>query len=106
MVTQRKVDNIICLDPYEKSKLASLFSIHKDDTVFVMNVENVIDNEIIVRIKDKSSHSITLIDKENAYNLFLLIKEIKNNKRRYIGVEDSNSNINNIIKIITELDLV
>jgi hypothetical protein len=69
-----------------------------------MDVENVIDNEIIVRLKDKSSHSITLKDKDNANSLFLLIKEIKNGKRRFVKVEYLNSN-ENIIKIITEMIL-
>jgi len=102
MATQRKLDNIICLDKYEKEKLTSLFSIQKDDSIFVIDAENVIDNEIILRLKDKSSHSITLIDKYNAKSLFLLIKEIKNGKRRFIKVEYVGSN-ENIIKIITEI---
>ena len=104
MSTQRKLDNIICLDKYEKEKLTSLFSIHKDDSIFVMDAENVIDNEIIVRLKDKSSHSITLKDKDNAKSLFLLIKEIKNGKRRFVEVECVSSD-ENIIKIITEIIL-
>jgi len=102
MATQRKLDNIICLDKYEKEKLTSLFSIQKDDSIFVIDAENVIDNEIILRLKDKSSLSITLIDKYNAKSLFLLIKEIKNGKRRFIKVEYVGSN-ENIIKIITEI---
>ena len=103
MTSNRKLDNIIiCSDKYEKEKLMSLFSIHKDDSIFVMDAENVIDNEIIVRLKDKSSHSITLKDKDNANSLFLLIKEIKNGKRRFVKVEYLSSN-ENIIKIITEM---
>ena len=104
MSTQRKLDNIICLDKCEKEKLTSLFSIHKDDSIFVMDAENVIDNEIIVRLKDKSSHSITLKDKDNAKSLFLLIKEIKNGKRKFVKVEYLGSN-ENIIRIITEMIL-
>ena len=104
MTNNKKLDNIVCLDKYEREKLISLFSIHKDDSLFVMDVENVIDNEIIVRLKDKSSHSITLKDKDNAYSLFLIIKEIKNGKRRFIKIEYLGSN-ENIIKIITEMIL-
>lgn len=105
MTSSRKLDNIIiCSDKYEKEKLMSLFSFHKDNSIFVMDVENVIDNEIIVRLKDKSSHSITLKDKDNANSLFLLIKEIKNGKRRFVKVEYLSSN-ENIIKIITEMIL-
>ena len=80
MSNMRKLNHIICSDKYEREKLTSLFSIQKDDSVFVMDVENLIDNEIIIKLKDKSCHSITLKNKDNANSLFLLIKEIKINK--------------------------
>ena len=44
----KKSYNIICSDKYEKEKLTSLFSIQKDDSVFEMDVENLIENEIII----------------------------------------------------------
>lgn len=100
MSNMRKLDHIICSDKYEREKLTSLFSIQKDDSVFVMDVENLIDNEIIIKLKDKSCHSITLKNKDNANSLFLLIKEIKNGKRRFISLENLSSN--NEIRIITE----
>jgi len=101
MSFQRKADDIVCLDKYEKEKLTSIFSIHKDDSIFVIDAENIIENEIIVRLKDKSSHSVTLIDKDNAKYLFFLIKEINNGKRRFVKAEYSNSN-ENTLKIISE----
>lgn len=100
MSNMRKLNHIICSDKYEREKLTSLFSIQKDDSVFVMDVENLIDNEIIIKLKDKSCHSITLKNKYNANSLFLLIKEIKNGKRRFISLENLSSN--NEIRIITE----
>lgn len=98
----KKSYNIICSDKYEKEKLTSLFSIQKDDSVFEMDVENLIENEIIIKLKDKSCHSITLKNKDIANTLFILIKEIKSGKRRFVKVENLNSN-ENIIKIITEM---
>jgi hypothetical protein len=100
MSTIKKLNNICCLDKYEKEKLISLFSIQKDDSVFVMDVENLIDNEIIIKLKDKSCHSITLKNKDNANSLFILIKEIKDGKRRFVSLENLSSN--NEIQIITE----
>lgn len=100
MSNMRKLDHIICSDKYEREKLTSLFAIQKDDSVFVMDVENLIDNEIIIKLKDKSCHSITLKNKDNANSLFLLIKEIKNGKRRFVSLENLSSN--NEIRIITE----
>jgi hypothetical protein len=99
MPSVQKLTNIICFDKYEKEKLMGLFSIQKDDSVFVMDVENLIENEIIIKLKDKSCHSIMLNDKNNAYSLFLLIKDIKDGKRRFISLENLNSNV---IQIITE----
>lgn len=100
MSTIKKINNICCLDKYEKEKLISLFSIQKDDSVFVMDVENLIDNELIIKLKDKSCHSITLKNKENANSLFMLIKELKNGKSRFISIENLNSQ--NEIQITTE----
>ncbi len=103
MSNMRKLNHIICSDKYEREKLTSLFSIQKDDSFFVMDVENLIDNEIIIKLKDKSCHSITLKNKDNANSLFLLIKEIKNGKRKFISLENLSSN--NEIRIITEMIL-
>ena len=100
MSSIRKLNNILCFDNYEKEKLTSLFSIQKDDSIFVMDVENLIDNEIIIKLKDKSCHSITLKNKDNANSLFILIKEIKDGKRRFVSLENLSSN--NAIQIITE----
>jgi hypothetical protein len=99
MPSVQKLNNIICSDKYEKEKLMGLFSIQKDDSVFVMDVENLIENEIIIKLKDKSCHSIMLNDKNNAYSLYLLIKDIKDGKRRFISLENLSSNV---IQIITE----
>ena len=96
----RKSHNIICSDKYEKEKLTGFFSIQKDDSVFEMDVENLIENEIIIKLKDKSCHSITLKNKDNANTLFILIKEIKNGKRRFVSLDNLNSNTE--IQIITE----
>ena len=99
MPSVQKLHNIICFDKYEKEKLMGLFSIQKDDSVFVIDVENLIENEIIIKLKDKSCHSIMLNDKNNAYSLFLLIKDMKDGKRRFISLENLSSNV---IQIITE----
>lgn len=99
MPSVQKLHNIICFDTYEKEKLMGLFSIQKDESVFVIDVENLIENEIIIKLKDKSCHSIMLNDKTNAYSLFLLIKEIKDGKRRFISLENLSTNV---LQIITE----
>ncbi len=54
---------IKCLDKYEAEKLASLIFIKEGKETFITEILNVIDNEIVVKIKDKSAHSILLKDK-------------------------------------------
>ena len=100
MPSIRKLNHIICFDEYEKEKLTGLFSLQKDESIFVMDVENLIDNEIIIKLKDKSCHSIMLKNKDNANSLFLLIKDIKKGKRRFVSLENLNSN--DEVQIITE----
>jgi len=49
-----------CDDRYEAEKLASLVSIQKDDSVYVDDVAAVVGYEIVVKLKDRSSHAIQL----------------------------------------------
>lgn len=65
-----------CDDRYEAEKLASLVSIQKDDSVYVDGVAAVIGNEIVIKLKDKSSHAVLLKDKENANRLQLLLLDV------------------------------
>jgi len=58
-----------CDDRYEAEKLAGLVSVQKDDTVYVDGVAAVIGNEIVIKLKDKSSHAVLLKDKENVDRL-------------------------------------
>ena len=54
---------ITCLDNNEAEKLASLIFIKDGKETFITEILNVIDNELVVKIKDKSAHSILLKDK-------------------------------------------
>lgn len=51
---------IICQDKYEAQKLASLIFIRDGKETFITEILNVVDNEIVVLLKDKSVHSILL----------------------------------------------
>jgi hypothetical protein len=58
-----------CDDPYEAEKLASLISVQKDNTVWVSGVVAVVGNEIVLQLKDRSSHAVMLKDKETVDRL-------------------------------------
>ena len=60
---------ISCDDKYEAQKLASLLFIKDANEVFITAILNIIDNELVVALKDKSAHSI-LLKNENQVEVF------------------------------------
>ncbi|MEJ2260751.1 MAG: hypothetical protein P8X83_03710 [Nitrosopumilaceae archaeon] len=53
---------ISCEDKYESQKLASLIFIKDSNETFVARILNIIENEIVLELKDKSAHSVLLKD--------------------------------------------
>ncbi len=80
-----------CNDRYEAEKLASLVSVQKDDTVYVDGVAAVIGREIVIKLKDKSSHAILLKDKENVDRLQSLLLNVLNGKIKILSSNFSGS---------------
>jgi hypothetical protein len=58
-----------CDDRYEAEKLASLMSVQKDNTVWVSGVVAVVGNEMVLQLKDWSSHAVMLKDEETVVRL-------------------------------------
>jgi len=80
-----------CDDRYEAEKLASLVSIQKDDSVYVDDVAAVVGNEIVIKLKDRSSHAIQLKDKENVDRLKSLLLAVVEGKIRILSSDFSGS---------------
>lgn len=80
-----------CEDHYEAEKLAGLVSVQKDDTVYVDGVAAVIGNEIVIKLKDKSSHAVLLKDKENVDRLRLLLLDVVKGKAKIQSSDFSGS---------------
>jgi hypothetical protein len=59
----------VCEDSYEADKLSSIFSLQKDDSLFITEIVKVISNEAVVKLKDGSHHSILFKDHRNAQML-------------------------------------
>ena len=51
---------ISCEDKYEAQKLASLIFIKEAKETYITSILNVIKNELVIALKDKSAHSILL----------------------------------------------
>lgn len=65
-----------CEDNYEAEKLASLVSVQKDGTFWVRAVAAVIGNEIVIQLKDKSSHAVVLKTGPEAEKLRRLLSDV------------------------------
>ena len=51
-----------CEDKYESQKLASLIFIKDANETYITKILNIIENEVVVELKDKSAHSVLLKD--------------------------------------------
>lgn len=84
-----------CQDSYEAEKMSSIFSLQKDDTLFVREIVKIIDNEVIINLKDGTSHSILLKDKENAVKLKEFFTDLTtNNFTKIISTNYSDNQAN------------
>ncbi len=60
---------VSCQDKYEAQKLASLVFLKDSNETFITEILNIIENELVVALKDKSAHSVVLKD-ETQVELF------------------------------------
>lgn len=68
--------DITCTDSYEAQKLASLIYIKDDNEIFINGILEIIENEIIISLKDKSAHSILFKDRFQAESFADFIQSV------------------------------
>jgi len=56
---------ISCEDKYEAQKLASLIFIKEAKETYITSILNIVKNELVISLKDKSAHSILLENEVN-----------------------------------------
>ena len=84
---------IICQDKYEAQKLASLIFIKEGKETFIIEILDVIDNEIIISLKDKSAHSVLLQDSKQV-NIFTdFIQSVIEKKQKIIDTQTNENNV-------------
>ena len=71
-----KTHEFECEDEYEAEKLASLASVQKDGSVWLTAVVRVIGKEIVLQLKDKSSHAVILRTEGEAKKLGLVLSDV------------------------------
>tara|TARA_B100001079_G_scaffold28258_1_gene21437 strand:- start:359 stop:643 length:285 start_codon:yes stop_codon:yes gene_type:complete len=78
---------VLCQDKYEAQKLSN-FIFNKDgkDT-FISEILNVVDNEIIVSLKDKSAHSIIVKDNQEVETFVDFIQSVIEKEHKILDVK-------------------
>ena len=89
---------IVCDDEYEAQKLMSLIFIKEDKETYISGILNIIKNEIIISLKDKSAHSILLKDEENVEKFADFIQSVLDKEHNLV----STKMIKSVIEITKE----
>ena len=84
---------IKCLDKYEAEKLASLIFIKDGKETFITEILNVVDNEMVVKIKDKSAHSILLKDQTQVESFADFIQSVFDKEHKIIDTLTSEDEV-------------
>ena len=79
--------NIKCDDKYEAQKLASLIFIKDGKETFITSILNVIKNELVISLKDKSAHSILLHDEQNVENFADFIQSVIDKEDKLVSTK-------------------
>ena len=89
---------VFCQDKYEAQKLASLIFIKEEKETYITEILDVIENEVILSVKDKSAHSVILKD-NNQVSIFTdFIQSVLEKKQKIKDVVI----VENTLKIIKE----
>lgn len=84
---------ISCNDKYEAKKLASLIFIKNSKETYITEILNVVENELVVSLKDKSAHSIVLEDQTNVENFADFMQSIIENEHKIVSTETFNNEV-------------
>ena len=89
---------VFCQDKYEAQKLASLIFIKEEKETYLTEILDVIENEVILSVKDKSAHSVIFKD-DNQVSIFTdFIQSILEKKQKIMDAVI----VENTLKIIKE----
>jgi len=79
--------SIICDDKYEAQKLAVLIFIKEGKETYITGILNVVKNELVISLKDKSAHSILLKDEENVEKFADFIQSVIDKEHNLISTK-------------------
>jgi len=79
--------DIICDDEYEAQKLTSLIFISEGKETFITGILNVVENELVISLKDKSAHSILLKDEYNVEKFADFIQSVIEKEHKIVSTK-------------------
>ena len=81
-----------CDDSYEAEKLASMATLQKDGSFWISGVAAIVGKEIVLQLKDRSSHSIVMKNDSEAKSLRALLLEIVDGRLTVTASESTGMN--------------
>ena len=84
---------IHCRDKYEAQKLANLIFVNDIKETYVTEILNVIENEIILSIKDKSAHSVVLKDNDQVLLFTDFIQSVIEKNQKIVHTEITENSV-------------
>ncbi len=84
---------VICEDKYQCQKLSSLISVKDSKETYITKILNIIENEVIVELKDKSAHSVLLKDKYQVEVFVDFIQSVLEKEHKIISIYVSEQDI-------------
>ena len=78
---------VSCEDKYECQKLASLIFIKDSNETYITKNLNIIENEVVMELKDKSAHSVVLKDKYQVEVFADFIQSVLEKKHKIISTD-------------------
>ena len=79
--------NIICDDKYEAQKLASLIFIKDGKETYITSILNIVKNEVVISLKDKSAHSVVLKDDTNVEKFADFIQSVVEKEHKLVSTK-------------------
>ncbi len=78
---------VSCEDKYECQKLASLIFIKDSNETYITKILNIVENEVVMELKDKSAHSVVLKDKYQVEIFADFIQSVLEKKHKIISTD-------------------
>jgi len=85
--------NITFDDKYEAQKFASLIFIKEGKETYITSILNIIKNELVISLKDKSAHSIVFKDEKSVEKFADFIQSVLDKEHKIISTTVNEFNV-------------